>query len=124
MRKLHVAAAQIHAGGGVKDVLRRIGCQAKAAAAVGVDVVLFSEGVLQGYDYDLTAEWIRQVAEPLNGPACDAIVKLAAQYKLTILAGFFERDGEHYYNSVLVARPDGTRDVQRKHVLTGGEMKG
>jgi hypothetical protein len=37
--------------------------------------------------------------------------------------GFFEREGSFYYNSVLVARPNGIRKVQRKFNLTVDERK-
>ncbi len=123
MRKLHVAAAQIHAGGGMEDTLGRLARQVQAAAAVGVEVILFSECVLQGYDYDLTAESVARVAEPLHGAAADAVVALAVRHRLAILAGFVERGGTSVCDRVLVARPDGSRDVERKHALTGGELK-
>ena len=54
MRTLHVAAAQIHSGGGADDTLQRLERQVAAAAAVGVEIILFAEGALQGHDYDLT----------------------------------------------------------------------
>lgn len=122
-RTLHVAAAQIHSGNGPKDTLRRIDRQARAAALVGAEVILFSECVLQGYDYDITNEMLQRVAVPVTGPECDRIVAMAKRYGIAIMAGFFERDGEACYNSVLVARPDGTRQVERKHNLTPGEIK-
>lgn len=43
MRTLHVATAQVHSGNGVNDVLERIERQVKAASAVGVEVILFTE---------------------------------------------------------------------------------
>ena len=121
-RTLHVAAAQIQAGGGPADVLRRLERQLVGAAAVGVEVILFAEGLLQGYDYEMTAAAVRAVAEPVTGPSCDQVVALAQRYRLAILAGFFERAGTGIYNSQLVARPDGSRAVQRKHALTSSEV--
>ena len=49
---------------------------------------------------------------------------MARKYGLTIMIGFFERDGDRIYNSVLVARPNGSRQVERKHILTPGELRG
>jgi predicted amidohydrolase len=46
---------------------------------------------------------------------------LAAAHRLTILAGFFEREDSRVYNSQLVAWPDGRRACQRKHNLTEWE---
>lgn len=122
-RTLHVAAAQIHAAGGIDETFHRLERQVAAAAAVGVDVILFSECVLQGYDYDMTRESVRAVAEPLEGRTCSRVAALAKRRGVAILAGFFERDGNAIYNSHLVARPDGTRAVERKHALTPSELQ-
>ena len=122
-KTLHVAAAQIHAGGGTADVLQRLERQVAAAAAVGVEVILFSECVLHGYDYDMSRDSVRALAEPVTGPTCSHVVALAQRYRVAILAGFLERAGDLIYNSHLVARPAGTRTVQRKHELTDGEKQ-
>ncbi len=121
-KTLHVAAAQIHSGGGLEDILRRLERQVISAAAVGVEVILFAECVLHGYDYDMTVESVRALAEPVTGPTCSRVVQLAQRHRINILAGFFERDGDAIYNSCLVARPDGSRAVQRKQGLTPGEL--
>lgn len=122
MRRLHVAAAQIHSGESVETTLSRAETQVRAAATVGADVLLFAECALHGYDYDLTPEILNDLAESREGGNCDRVVDMACDYGLNILMGFFERDGERIYNSQLVARPDGTRDVERKHALTDGEL--
>ena len=121
-RTLHVAAAQVHSGGGVRKTLKRIERQVKAASVVGAEVMLFSECALHGYDYDMDRALVGKVAEPADGPDCTRILKLAGRYGIAILVGFFERDGDAIYNSHLVARPDGTWGVQRKHMLTPGEI--
>jgi predicted amidohydrolase len=121
MKQLHVAAAQIHSGGPVEETLARAETQVRVAATVGAEVILFSECALHGYDYDLTPEILRQVAEPSHGPNCRRISEIAQEYDVSVLMGFFERDGETFYNSQLIARNDGSRDVERKHVLTEGE---
>ena len=123
MRNLHVAAAQIHANGDMADVLARMERQVAAAAAVGADLILFSECVLPGYDYNYTAEQVREIAEPLDGDTPKAVSALAAKYGVSILAGFFERGGEDIYNGQLVARPDGSREAQRKHEITPTERE-
>ncbi|MHC4885467.1 MAG: nitrilase-related carbon-nitrogen hydrolase, partial [Planctomycetota bacterium] len=121
LRKLHVGAAQIHSGGSITENLARVERQARSAAVVGVEVLLFAEGALCGYDYGMTRESVDALAEPLDGPNCLRVSGLAQETSVTILIGFFERDGEAIYNSCLVARPDGSRGVQRKHALTEGE---
>lgn len=123
MKKLHVAVAQVHSGGSLADTLGRVEQQAAAAAAVGAEVILFAEVALGGYDYDLSRATLEALAEPLAGPTCDRVVAIARRLRLAILAGFWERSNGGIYNSHLVARPDGTRAVERKHNLTPGELK-
>ena len=123
MRKLHVAAAQIHSGGPVAETLKRVERQACAAATVGAEVILFAEGALHGYDYDLTPDLLRQLAEPTDGPPCAQVSRMAQRHGITILIGFFERGREGFYNSLLVARPNGVVTAVRKHVLTEGELR-
>jgi predicted amidohydrolase len=123
MKRLHVAAAQIHSGGPRADTLRRMERQVAAASAVGADLILFAEGALHGYDYDLTPDLLAAAAEPIDGPGCREVVRIARTHGCAVLTGFMEADGTGFYNSVLVARPDGTVGVQRKHILTAGEKK-
>ncbi len=121
-RFLHVAAAQIHSGGTVAQTLERMARQTGSAASAGADVILFAEGALHGYDGDMTAASVRAQAEPVDGPGCLQIAAMAQRCKLTVLAGFFERDHDRIYNSVLVAAPSGVCAAARKHVLTPGEL--
>ncbi len=123
MKTMHVAVAQIHSGGGVRDVLKRMTRQIRIAAIAGVDVILFSECVLQGYDYDLTRKQLEQIAVTAGSRPCGRLKKLAAEYGMTIIAGFFERERGAFYNSCLIVHPDGSRQVQRKHALTAGEKR-
>ena len=122
-RNLHVAAAQIHSGGPIDDVLKRVERQVVAAAAVGAEVILFSECALHGYDGDMMPDSVRSVAEPMDGPHCRRVLKLAERHRIAILIGFLERNGEAIHNSVLIARPDGTCATARKHILTEGEVR-
>jgi predicted amidohydrolase len=120
-RTLHVATAQIHSGGTVDETLERLRRQVVAASAVGSEIILFSEGVLQGYDYDMTAEIIEAGAEPVDGPHCRRIAELARKFSITVVAGFFERDGDRFYNAMLVAPPAGPCWTARKFML--GEIE-
>ncbi len=121
-RTLHVAAAQIISAGPVGETLKRVERQAACAAVAGAEVILFAEGALHGYDYDLTPESVGAAAEMADGTNCRKISRMAKKHGLAILIGFFEKDGDAVYNSVLVARPDGSRAVERKHALTPGEL--
>jgi predicted amidohydrolase len=121
-RTLHVAAAQIHSGGPIEETLRRVERQVSAASAVGAEVILYAEGALHGYDYDMTPESVSAVAEPLEGPHCRQIQAMAQRHRIAILIGFIERNGDAVHNSMLVTRPDGACDVARKFALTPLEL--
>jgi len=120
MRQLHVAVAQINAvAGNPRGNLQRMLKQIQSAAAVGVEVILFSETSI--HSYDLSAETLA-LAEPANGPLSAQLLAWAREYHIAILAGCWERDGALLYNSHLVAQPDGTLGVQRKHAITPSEI--
>lgn len=121
-KTLHVAVAQIHSRGGVGETLIRVERQVHSAASVGAEMILFSEVALHGYDYGMTAESVRAVAEPMGGPSGNAVVAMAQRHRIVVIIGFLECEGNAVYNSMLVAWPDGSRDVARKHALTGGEV--
>lgn len=123
MRKLHVAAAQIVSAGGAANTLPRIDALAQAAGCLGAEVILFSEVAIHGYDYDMTPESVRAVAEPADGPIAGKFLALARRHRIVILAGILERAGDAIYNSHLIAAPDGRLRVQRKHNLTEGEQR-
>ena len=122
MRTLHVSSTQIYSGGGIDDILERVERQVKSAAAVGVEVLLFAEAAMHGYDSHMSGDTLKTLAEPVNGANCQKISALAENHNMAILIGFFENDDGEFYNSHLVATPDGKRRVQRKHMLTRDEL--
>lgn len=121
-RTLHVAVAQIHSGGPIEATLERVERLVLAAAAVGAELILFSECALHGYDYDMTRASVRAVAEQVDGPNCRRVLNLARRHRITVLIGFLERNGDVVHNSILIACPDGTSRAARKHALTPGEL--
>ncbi len=121
MRELHVAAAQIRSEEPIDDTLYRIERQVHAAAVVGVDVILFSECVLQGYDYNLTPSILDELSVSTDGSACGRIMQMARRYDINVLVGLLERDAGDFYNSHLVAHRNGNRSVERKYQLTKAE---
>lgn len=123
-RTLHIAVAQVHAGGGIDENLRRIERQARAASAVGAELILFSECALQGYGYesDFSAATAAAQAVTLDSAPCRRLGALARSQGLVVMVGCFEAAGDRAYNSCLVAWPDGRLEVERKHVLTPAEQ--
>ncbi|MBN2295833.1 MAG: carbon-nitrogen hydrolase family protein [Pirellulales bacterium] len=120
---LHVAAAQIISLGGSAKTLPRIEALSHAAALLGAEIILFPEVAIHGYDYDMTKEDVRQQAETLDGPIARQILGMARKYHITILAGFFEHDGDDVFNSHLIAEASGALSTQRKHMLTESEKR-
>ena len=117
-RSIHVAVAQILWDVDGEVILRRIENQVCAAAAVGAEVILFSECVLHGYDYQMTRDSVNCLAEPIDGPMAGRILEMAGRYGLIVMAGFFERCDDRICNSHLIASPDGSAKTQHKHALT------
>jgi len=120
MRSLHVGVAQVQArAGDVAGNLQRMLRQVQAAAAVGVEALLFAETVVQAYN--LAPENLA-LAEPLDGPLARQLSAWAVHYHLTLLAGMFERAEDGLYNTHVVATPAGRLAGQRKHRLTEWEI--
>jgi predicted amidohydrolase len=117
---LHVGAAQVVAR--MDDMagnLALIARFADEASRVGVEALLFSEGVLQGGS--VSAEAVR-MAVSADGPECRAVSDTARRTGLVLLAGFNERAGDQAFNSYLIAYPDGRMQVQRKLALNEREL--
>jgi len=118
MRKIHAATAQLSSERGTADVLAQMDRMARAAAALGVEVLLFPEGNIHGYDYDMTKESVAAVAEPLTGASVKAVAEMAKKSGVILMAGMFEKDNGAYYNTHIIAFPDGRLIHQRKHNIT------
>ncbi|PSL02169.1 putative amidohydrolase [Haloactinopolyspora alba] len=88
----------------------------RAAAADGVQVVAFPEMCLLGYWHlrRHTAERLRMLAEPLNGPCVSTVRKWARGHGVAAGVGFLESDGDALYNSYAVCLPDGSVHCHRK----------
>lgn len=123
-KRLHIAVAQIHSGGLIEQNLVRIERQARAAAVVDADLILFSECALQGYGYDsdFSAATVAAQAVSLDSAPCRRLAELAQTLDLVVMVGFFEVDEGQFHNSCLVAWPDGRREVERKYNLTPTEL--
>ncbi len=71
-----------------------------------------------GYQF-LSRQEALSMAEDFNGPSgeqpiCSRVAAVAADRNVTIVAGVSERSGESLFNSSVLFRPDGTREVYRK----------
>ena len=118
MRTIHAATVQMSSEGGSAQVLPQMERIAHAAALMGVEALLFPEGNLHGYDYDMTKESVGAVAERLDGASATAVLGMARKHNIIVMAGMFEKDKDAIYNTHIVAFPDGRLIHQRKHNIT------
>lgn len=96
--------------------LGRVAHFAGQAAAAGARLVVCPEMCLVGYWHlrRHTAERLRALAEPADGPLVDALVALARRHGIGVGAGFLESEGSQLFNSYALCFPDGTVHVHRK----------
>ncbi len=116
---LRSAAAQFEHRNGDKpynlSVIRKL---AEQAAAAGADAVAFHECCISGYGFArrLSREQMLALAEPVpQGESVQALVQIARETNVTVLAGLFERDTEdRLYNTYLAVDGSGVIAKHRK----------
>jgi predicted amidohydrolase len=113
--KLTAAAIQMSAV--VHDVSGNL-CRAdrllRRAQQDGAELAVLPEMFNTGYG--LCPDYA-PVAEPLDGPTLEHLRARSRQWRLTIAAGFVERDGHHLYDALALVEPDGQVHVYRKRHL-------
>src|SRR3546814_19787192 len=97
--------------GDVAANLALIDAAAGQAAAGGARLLVAPELALTGYG---AGEAIRDLAEPADGPQVARLRSLAKAHGLGIVAGFAERDGEHIFNSLVLADGEAPPRIYRK----------
>ena len=123
MRDIRVATVQFqHAPGDKAYNLGRVRHFVAEAARGGVEIIAFPEMCLTGYWHTrkLSRDEFAALAEPVaDGALSQELLRLSREHGMTIGAGLVERgDGDRFYNSYLVAMPDGRWAVHRKlHVF-------
>ena len=96
---VRVATLEVpHRFGAPDAQLAWVAAQLEGLAA---DLVVLPEAALTGYvspqgDYDL-----RPFAEPRDGPTERALRALAQKHQLALVAPLIEKDGDHFFNTVL-----------------------
>jgi N-carbamoylputrescine amidase len=101
MNQMHVAALQLSLSDDVDANIAKVSDAVREAAARGAKVILPSE-LFEGHYFCKTEEerfFAR--AQPMGEhKAVRAMQALAAELKVYIPTSFYERDGQHYYNSL------------------------
>ncbi len=98
MENLHVASAQFeHKSGDKAHNLSIIRQLTEQAASGGANVIAFHECSITGYTFarNLSREQMLALAEPIpDGESVRALVQIANETRMVILAGLFEKDAE------------------------------
>lgn len=121
-RTITVAALQTRYGDDLADNIARTEALVRAAAARGAQVILPSE-LFQGPYFCVTQEerWFRHAYPWAEHPCVLAMSKLAAELGVAIPVSIFEREGPHYFNSLVMLDADGTAlGVYRKSHIPDG----
>jgi predicted amidohydrolase len=131
---LIIAAANTGAQpGAVSRNIENIAHLAISASASGAQLVLFPElsltGFLPNHPETNHAAWLREAlqlarstAEPLDGPAVEAITLVAQQVGIYISAGLLEDAGNLLFNTQVLVGPQGLVGAWRKMHVPMFEM--
>jgi predicted amidohydrolase len=133
MENLKIATAQFENKSGDKAYNLGVIDQLAAKAALqGADVIAFHECSVTGYTFarNLSKQQMLDVAEFIpGGPTVKRLTEIAHKHKITILAGFFEKDaGDNIYKAQVCVNKDGLVAKFRKlhpfinpHITPGSE---
>ncbi|OPA92846.1 carbon-nitrogen hydrolase [Pseudomonas fluorescens] len=84
-----------------------------AIAACGADtqLIVFPETHLTGFP---SAETVADVAEPLDGPTVQAVIRAARERTIAVVIGLIENDSGQFYNTTVLITPEGIALRYRK----------
>lgn len=106
--------------GEIADNLERIEAWVAELAGRGANLICFPELAVTGYD---RTEAIRDLAQPVPGPAADRLAAMAQRWRVEVLAGLPEVDAAaNLYITQVVAGADGSVAVYRKLHLNAPEQ--
>lgn len=118
-RKLIAAAVQMDAAPApTNERLARANALTAEAAGAGAQIVVLPELFNTGYTY---SDENYQRAEPIDGETVMWMKQAAAQYGVYVAGTLLLIDGDHVYNSALLAAPDGRTWRYNKNFPWGWE---
>ncbi len=123
MSTLVVSALQLPLGSADEaENIAAVTALIEVAAAQGAQVILPPELFSGPYFCSIADEAHFALARPVaEHPAVVAMQALAAKLKVAIPTSFFERDGQHYYNTLAMIGPDGAvMGIYRKSHIPDG----
>ncbi|WP_221792647.1 N-carbamoylputrescine amidase [Aquisediminimonas sediminicola] len=117
-----VSALQLALGGNVDANIAAVSALVREAAGDGAQVILPPE-LFEGPYFCQTQDerWFETARPTAVHPSVQAMQALAAELKIYIPTSFFERDGQHYYNSLAMIDDGGNiMGVYRKSHIPDG----
>lgn len=118
MNDLRIAAAQFEHQGADKDYnLSRIRELTRQAVEQGAEIVSFHECSISAYSFvqPFSKARLAELAEPVpDGPSVRRLIEIAGEFRVPVLAGLFERDGDAVYNTYVCVTGDGLIAKHRK----------
>ncbi len=99
--------------GDVAGNLRRMAEHLRETAAAGARLTVFPECSATGYCFT-SIEEARQYAEPIPGPATEALQAVCRETGSHAVFGMIEADGERIFNVAVLVGPDGVIGHYRK----------
>jgi N-carbamoylputrescine amidase len=121
-RTLSVASLQTAYGEDIDANIARTIELVREAASTGAEVILPSE-LFQGPYFCVSQEerWFSTAYPWREHPCVTAIAPLAGELGVVIPISIFEREGPHYYNSIVIADADGSlAGIYRKSHIPDG----
>jgi N-carbamoylputrescine amidase len=121
-RTIRVAAIQASFGMDLHKNVARVAELVREAAAQGAQVILPPE-LFQGPYFCVAQEerWFKEAHPWRTHPCVTALAPLAAELGVVIPISIFEREGPHYFNSLVMADADGSLlGVYRKSHIPDG----
>lgn len=103
--------------GNVKKNLEEI---TEAVRKSGADLMVFPELAFSGYLF-LESSEVEETSDTVPGLISDTLSAVARETGTAVIAGFGEKVGDIYYNSALLATPDGRVETYRKNHLFNEE---
>ena len=122
IRTLHLGAIQAAFGHDLQANIQRVADLIRQAAAQGAQVVLPPE-LFQGPYFCVAQEerWFAQAHPWQTHPCVVALAPLAAELGVVLPISIFEREGPHYFNSMVMIDADGALlGIYRKSHIPDG----
>jgi N-carbamoylputrescine amidase len=121
-RTITVAALQTSYGEDMAANIRKTEGLIREAAGRGAQAILPSE-LFQGHYFCVSQEekWFATAFPWREHPCVTALAPLAGELGVVLPISIFERDGPHYYNSIVIADADGSlAGIYRKSHIPDG----